>query len=401
MDDNTRSPLTKSPTINIPPEPSTVNYEAQDKKDDSEYQTYIERKPQVQVNTIVAAFIGAHDGPTTLLIVYYAGHGKPGSYYGSLVLHGLFEYLAATKEMATTQVPGEDSFTSALIYALEALVEEKGMSTTVELLRKIKSHAPNFPSDQIPVLSDRRDDAQAGRIMLHPLHRNQEDGSRTAISSEETSNLDALKRHTVTLHSDFAKKPPSTDIEILGRHLNQIFERSTLGVNRVRWGGMKRSAAARAVGSFQAGLQRSRRASMKQWPIFATSRDSPQALELAATGSVGVNPPVVSAISFPNSSSSNEESDDGHILVRRVRNKKQKSDTDGEEASRTTHRLSVGSHCFTVGSPAETLVKLSAPSSVDKIGLAPGCLCRRQSTQAVLGFHSSDTRCKRRKDTFS
>ncbi|KAF6234773.1 hypothetical protein HO173_006993 [Letharia columbiana] len=253
--------------------------------------------------------------------------------------------------MATTQVPGEDSFTSALIYALEALVEEKGMSTTVELLRKIKSHAPNFPSDQIPVLSDRRDDAQAGRIMLHPLHRNQEDGSRTAISSEETSNLDALKRHTVTLHSDFAKKPPSTDIEILGRHLNQIFERSTLGVNRVRWGGMKRSAAARAVGSFQAGLQRSRRASMKQWPIFATSRDSPQALELAATGSVGVNPPVVSAISFPNSSSSNEESDDGHILVRRVRNKKQKSDTDGEEASRTTHRLSVGSHCFTVGSP--------------------------------------------------
>ena len=140
--------------------------------------------------------------------------------------------------MATTRVPGEDSFTSALIYALEALVEEKGMFTTVELLRKIKSHAPNFPSDQIPVLSDRRDDAQAGRIMLHPLHRNQEDGSRTAISSEETSNLDALKRHTVTLHSDFAKKPPSTDIEILGRHLNQIFERSTFGVNRVRWGGV-------------------------------------------------------------------------------------------------------------------------------------------------------------------
>lgn len=356
------------------------------------------------VNTIVAAFTGAHHGPTTLLIVYYAGHGKPGSYYGSLVLQGqtsendqrqrldllvwnkteqlladadadvfeifdccyagnlcltrgqprLFEFLAATKEMATTKVPGEDSFTSALIYALEALVEEKGMFTTVELLRKIMSHAPNFPSDQIPVLSERRDDAQAGRIMLHPLHRNQEDGSRTAISSEETSNLDALKRHTVTFHFDFANKPPSTDIEILGRHLNQIFERSTLGVNRVRWGGMKRSAAARAVGSFQAGLQRSRRASMKRhqaaldmatagsWLAgksselltpFSSGRDSPQALELAATGSVGVNPPIVSAISFPNSSSSNEESDDGHTLVRRVRNKKRKFDTDGEEAS--------------------------------------------------------------------
>ena len=154
MVDNDRSSLTNSsPTINLPPEPSTVNYEAQDEKDDSEYQvlwsktmdkgkykssstytnvkvlllcwadgsddiavkgevsklkstfetrfnydaqisyldTTIDRKLQVQVNTIVAAFIGAHDAPTTLLIVYYAGHGKPGSYYGSLVLHGSVE----------------------------------------------------------------------------------------------------------------------------------------------------------------------------------------------------------------------------------------------------------------------------------------------------------------------
>lgn len=153
MDNNTTSPLTSGPTINLPPESSTVNDEAQDEKDDSEYQvlwskvmdkgnyksssTYtnvevlllcwaegsddmavkdevsrlkstfetclnyhaqisyldatVERKLQVQVNTIVQAFIGAHDKPTTLLIVYYAGHGKPGSYYGSLVLHGLVE----------------------------------------------------------------------------------------------------------------------------------------------------------------------------------------------------------------------------------------------------------------------------------------------------------------------
>lgn len=153
MDDKAMSPLTSSPTINLPPERSTVNYEAQDEKDDSEYQvlwsktmdkgnyknssTYtnvevlllcwsesnddlavkeelsklkstfenrfnyhaqisyldptMEQKLQVQVQTIVAAFIGLHDKPTTLLIVYYAGHGKPGSYYGSLELHGSVE----------------------------------------------------------------------------------------------------------------------------------------------------------------------------------------------------------------------------------------------------------------------------------------------------------------------
>lgn len=59
----------------------------------------------------------------------------------------LFEYLAATKKMASTKVPGDDSFTSALIHALEALVMEKaeGRFTTVELLRKINHDAPHFP----------------------------------------------------------------------------------------------------------------------------------------------------------------------------------------------------------------------------------------------------------------
>ena len=49
---------------------------------------YIEKKLQVRINRIVAEFVDEHDGPNTLLIVYYAGHGRPGSYYGDLVLHG-------------------------------------------------------------------------------------------------------------------------------------------------------------------------------------------------------------------------------------------------------------------------------------------------------------------------
>lgn len=153
MDDNARSPLTSSPTINLPLEPSTVNYEAPDEKLDSEYQvlwsnlmdegqyknsskyinvevlllcwaancddltiteevsrlkktfeelfnyraqigyldTSTKQTLQVQVNKIVANFVGAFDGPNTLLIVYYAGHGKPGSYYGSLEFFGSVE----------------------------------------------------------------------------------------------------------------------------------------------------------------------------------------------------------------------------------------------------------------------------------------------------------------------
>ena len=47
-----------------------------------------QKRLQVQVNEKVAVFVGSHDGPNTLLIVYYAGHGKPGDYYGSLELFG-------------------------------------------------------------------------------------------------------------------------------------------------------------------------------------------------------------------------------------------------------------------------------------------------------------------------
>ena len=49
--------------------------------------TKTEQRLQVQVNAKVAAFVAAHDGPHTLLIVYYAGHGRPGNFYGALEMH--------------------------------------------------------------------------------------------------------------------------------------------------------------------------------------------------------------------------------------------------------------------------------------------------------------------------
>lgn len=44
------------------------------------------QKLQVQVNARVAKFVGDHDGPKTLLLVYYAGHGGPGQFFGDLEL---------------------------------------------------------------------------------------------------------------------------------------------------------------------------------------------------------------------------------------------------------------------------------------------------------------------------
>lgn len=46
------------------------------------------RHPQVEVNKIMAEFVWEEDGPSTLLLVYYAGHGAPGQRPGNLELKG-------------------------------------------------------------------------------------------------------------------------------------------------------------------------------------------------------------------------------------------------------------------------------------------------------------------------
>ena len=63
-------------------------------EDDFNYKTqteYLDSSPglQLRVNAKVAVFVRDNDGPNNLLIVYYAGHGRPGKYPGSLILTGL------------------------------------------------------------------------------------------------------------------------------------------------------------------------------------------------------------------------------------------------------------------------------------------------------------------------
>lgn len=176
-----------------------------------------------------------------------------------LIVARLFEYLAATKAMGLTRVPGRDSFTSALIFALESLVtkQPEGRFTTIDLVNEIKEHAPYFPNDQEPVLSDRQDYSCAGRIMLQPL---QKDGSKPE-SPRTKEGPDPANRHTVTLHLDFSEKPSNFNVERLGTELNDVFERNKfLGVSRVRWGGMRsvQAMVTRAARTFMLNVERNR-----------------------------------------------------------------------------------------------------------------------------------------------
>ena len=159
-----------------------------------------------------------------------------------------FEYLAA--------------ITRALIYVLKALAQERADArfTTLKLRDKIKE-APDFPPDQNPMLCNRNDKKRsAGRIMLHPLPR---EGSSDESSQEKAANFRSFNRYALTLHFDFSDKPSSEYVGMLGRELNDYFQRN-VGVSQVRWGGLREARpAARFARTVKTVVRRNRRASMR------------------------------------------------------------------------------------------------------------------------------------------
>lgn len=80
----------------------------------------------------------------------------------------IFEFLGATVANGYARLPGKDSFTSALIWALKELADEKDGFTTSKLYSTILK-APHFPEeDQPPVLSERRGQSLK-RLVLAPV----------------------------------------------------------------------------------------------------------------------------------------------------------------------------------------------------------------------------------------
>ena len=269
---------------------------------------------QVQINLIVAQFVADEDRPKKMLIVYYAGHGTPGHMPGHLELFGkssprvvqgelnkviwnraegllvdtradvleifdccyagnlgddrslqtrAFEYLAATAPGSTTKSPGPHSFTSALIWALEALVVSEGRFTTQQLVSKIKN-SPGLPSGQKPVLSKRSSRVAPSFIMLEPISK---DPKRQELvrARSSSNNHDSGAAVLLTLKFMFDTRPSDKQVEVLGRALNEIMEGSAhdLRVSRIMWGGLSswpRSIMAEAAQRFNLfGLHRRHR----------------------------------------------------------------------------------------------------------------------------------------------
>ena len=189
-----------------------------------------------------------------------------------------FEYLAATKAGELTHVPGNSSFTSALCYALKKLLKEKKRFTTVDLGREIQNYE-HFPEEQVPVLTDRDENSDVGRIELYALVEQGGIGSTGA----EDSQLSAYDGSVLTLHFDFGSRLLKQNITQLGERLNHA-RLDQVGIERIRWGGVKETGFRQSVDAFRK-LKRRRNltpAELRDIPITPISPASPSSREETA-----------------------------------------------------------------------------------------------------------------------
>ncbi|KAI4175771.1 MAG: hypothetical protein LQ343_001384 [Gyalolechia ehrenbergii] len=240
-----------------------------------------EQLAQVQINKTIADFVFDEDGPSTLLLVYYAGHGTPGHQPGRLELSSkrvptvdrldtvvwnlaeaalqqtkadvleifdccyagdlgrgrgfgtrCFEFLGATSSGATTRCPGPASFTSGLIWALEVLAKEHERFTTTTLANKIRQ-APNFPKKQVPTLQERNDLSSLRRIVVAPLVEGQVNTKALATVGATTS---PQTWGFLYLSISLEGRPSKADVAKLGKDVSLMIETSDLKVRNVKWG---------------------------------------------------------------------------------------------------------------------------------------------------------------------
>lgn len=142
-----------------------------------------------------------------------------------------FEYLAATSAQSTTRKPGPESFTTALIWALKDLVARGKMFTTQELVTRIL-HAPDFPGDQGPRLSE-RGAACLRRIALEPLNEERiPEANETQSQEEEVGETDDLSLRFV--FTEYITEEMVTD---LAKELKNVISEGGFKATAILWDG--------------------------------------------------------------------------------------------------------------------------------------------------------------------
>lgn len=154
----------------------------------------------------------------------------------------LWEVLGACSEDQRTQPPGPDSFTKALIWALEDLRKEpKCRFSTAELQRRIKD-APKLPPSQQPPLANRTNDTLP-HIIITPYTKEDEIDNGSISSVPEDDIVKVSQYFDIRFHAD---EISDSLIEKTAVALNKLISRdsdsylevdriSYLGSDSVRW----------------------------------------------------------------------------------------------------------------------------------------------------------------------
>ncbi len=149
----------------------------------------------------------------------------------------IFEFLGATQANDTTKAPGAESFTSALIWALDAFSKDADGFTTSKLLAKIMD-APDFPMDdgQRPCLTERGyHSLRRLRIAAVPDTKSELDATPTRDTEEQTE-IECF----MNLSLMFTKCPTLDDVSHLCHGLREILQSDSKkrSAQQVIWRGL-------------------------------------------------------------------------------------------------------------------------------------------------------------------
>lgn len=146
-----------------------------------------------------------------------------------------FEFLAACGSNDLTEMPGPNSFTSALIWALKSLVKSKPSFTTQQLLRKINAEAPHFPRDQHALIEERGEDATScyRKLVLAPLSKPGENVEKELPQEDEKPKPQI--KHYLDLRFFYDKPPTKDEILRLSQSLKEMIASERITARHIGW----------------------------------------------------------------------------------------------------------------------------------------------------------------------
>lgn len=147
----------------------------------------------------------------------------------------IFEFLGATGPNGTTPLPGKESFTSALIWALEELANEGACFMSSELLEKILK-APDFHRDgQVPCMNERGPHC-VRKLILEPMAS----GTEKPRSNSEGRRDEAseLFKYCLNLQFLLPDAPDNKEIKRMCDSLRELIVFHRFYARQILWQGL-------------------------------------------------------------------------------------------------------------------------------------------------------------------